>query len=43
MRPMPQTTFFRLLKTAIDDKGDTLAAQIVALNQVREAKGVFCL
>ena len=29
---MTQTTFFRLLKTPIDDKGNALAAQIAALN-----------
>jgi len=28
------TTFFRLLKTPIDDKGDALAAQVAALNAV---------
>ena len=31
---MPETPFFRLLKTPIDDKGDALAAQIAALNAV---------
>ena len=29
---MTQTTFFRLLKTPIDDKGEALAVQIAALN-----------
>ena len=31
------TTFFRLLKTPIDDKGDALAAQIAALNTAAAA------
>jgi len=39
----PHTTFFRLLKTPIDDKGNALAAQIAALNAVGQAKETFTL
>jgi hypothetical protein len=35
------TTFFRLLKTPIDDKGDVLAAQIAALNASEEAGEIY--
>ena len=38
---MTQTTFFRLLKTPIDDKGDALAAQIAALNATGKAHETY--
>jgi hypothetical protein len=38
-----QTTFFRLLKTPIDDKGDALAARITALNETGEAQKTYSL
>jgi hypothetical protein len=40
---MTQSTFFRLLKTPIDDKGDALAAQIAALNVTGEAEETYTL
>jgi hypothetical protein len=40
---MPDTTFFRLLKTSIDDKGETLAAQITALNAAAQPEETFFL
>lgn len=40
---MTQSTFFRLLKTPIDDKGDALAAQIAALNERGEAEETYTL
>jgi hypothetical protein len=40
---MPETTFFRLLKTPIDDKGDALAARIAALNAAGQPEETFTL
>ena len=40
---MTQTTFFRLLKTPIDDKGEALVAQIAALNATNQAEETFIL
>lgn len=40
---MTYTTFFRLLKTPIDDKGEALAAQIAALNAAGHAEETFTL
>ena len=40
---MPPTHFFRLLKTPIDGKGETLAAQIAALNESGQAEETFTL
>ena len=38
---MSETTFFRLLKTPIEDKGDQLAAQVAALNAAGPADETF--
>ena len=38
---MTETTFFRLLKTPIDDKGARLAAQIAALNETGQADETY--
>lgn len=38
---MTTTTFFRLLKTPIDTKGETLAAQIATLNAAGQAEQTF--
>lgn len=40
---MTQTTFFRLLKTPIDDKGNALAGQIAALNAAGQPEETFTL
>jgi len=40
---MSESTFFRLLKTPIGDKGARLAAQIAALNETGEAEETFTL
>ena len=40
---MPETAFFRLLRTPIDDKGNALAAKIAALNESGQAQGTFIL
>jgi hypothetical protein len=40
---MTRTTFFRLLKTPIDAKGETLAAQIAELNAAGQAQETFTL
>jgi hypothetical protein len=40
---MAGTTFFRLLKTPIDAKGDALAARIAALNAAGQAEETFTL
>ena len=37
---MSPTTFFRLLKTPTDDKGETLAAQIADLNATGQAQDI---
>jgi hypothetical protein len=41
--PVTDTTFFRLLKTSIDDKGNALAAQIAALHETGEAEETYTL
>ena len=40
---MSESTFFRLLKTPIGDKGETLAAHIAALNETGEAEETYTL
>ena len=40
---MTQTTFFRLLKTPINDKGNALTAQIAALNEREKAEETYAL
>ena len=40
---MPETVFFRLLKTPIDDKGDILTNQVTELNATSNARETFIL
>ena len=40
---MTQATFFRLLKTPIDGKGETLADQIADLNAAGHAEETFAV
>ena len=40
---MTETIFFRLLKTPIDNKGNTFAGQIADLNTAKESQETYIL